>query len=148
MRVETITKDGLPAIIDGIMEIEKHSFSVPWIAEDFAVSAERGTVAVSLGDDGRTLGYGCAFFVEDEAEITNLAVAANERRRGIGGAILDFLIETAGRSSVRKIYLEVRESNAGAIALYSSRGFNMIGKRTGYYRLPKEDAIIMMLEIG
>jgi ribosomal-protein-alanine N-acetyltransferase len=86
--------------------------------------------------------------VADEAEITNLAVTADERKKGVGGAILDHLIGTAEKTSVRRIYLEVRESNVGAFSLYSSRGFTEIGRRPGYYRLPKEDAILMMLEVG
>ena len=147
-RVVAVGKDGIPDIIDEIMEIETSSFTVPWRAEDFTSSAKYGTVAASIGDSGRLLGYGCLISAADEAEITNLAVSKNERRRGIGGGILDFLIGTAARSSAQRVYLEVRESNGGAIALYSSRGFGMIGKRTGYYRLPKEDALIMMLEIG
>ncbi len=147
-RIVAVPSDGIPNLIDEIMAIEKSSFSVPWRADDFKVSAEHGTVAASLGEDGRLLGYGCLISAADEAEITNLAVTADERRRGIGGGILDFLIGTASESSVRTVYLEVRESNAGAAALYASRGFEVIGKRPGYYRLPKEDAIIMMLEIG
>jgi ribosomal-protein-alanine N-acetyltransferase len=147
-RVAAVTKDGIADHIDAIMKIETASFSVPWRADDFTASAEYGTVAVSLDADGRLLGYGCLINAADEAEITNLAVSADERRRGVGGGILDFLIGRAEQSSARRIYLEVRESNGGAIALYSSRGFVTVGRRPGYYRLPKEDAVIMMLEIG
>ncbi|MBR6916084.1 MAG: ribosomal protein S18-alanine N-acetyltransferase [Clostridia bacterium] len=147
-RVVSVAKDGIPDIIDEIMNIERSSFSVPWNADDFTSSANHGTVAASFGEDDRLSGYGCLISAADEAEITNLAVAKNERRQGIGSAILDYLIVTAAGVSARRIFLEVRESNSGAIALYSSRGFKSIGKRIGYYRLPKEDAIIMMLEIG
>ena len=147
-RVVTVPSDGISDIIDEVMAIERSSFPVPWRADDFKVSAEHGTLAASLGEDGRLLGYGCLICAADEAEITNLAVTADERRRGIGGGILDYLIRTASESAVRNIYLEVRESNGGAAALYASRGFEAIGKRPGYYRLPKEDAILMMLEIG
>ncbi|MBR3416131.1 MAG: ribosomal protein S18-alanine N-acetyltransferase [Clostridia bacterium] len=147
-RVAAVDADGIPDIIDEIMKIETSSFSVPWRAEDFTASAEYGTVAASLDGKGRLIGYGCLVVVADEAEITNLAVTAGERRQGVGGGILDFLIGTAAESSVRRLFLEVRESNANAIALYSSRGFETVGRRPGYYRLPKEDALIMMLEIG
>ncbi len=147
-RVVSVCAERIPDIIDEIMKIETSSFSVPWRADDFTASAENGTVAASLDDKGRLLGYGCLVAVADEAEITNLAVTADDRRRGIGGGILDFLIGAAAESSVRRLFLEVRESNGGAIALYSSRGFEAVGRRPGYYRLPKEDALIMMLEIG
>ena len=147
-RVISVGADGISSIIDEIMEIERSSFSVPWREDDFTASAEYGTVAASIDENGRLLGYGCLVVVTDEAEVTNLAVEADERRRGIGGGILDFLIGIAAESSVRRLFLEVRESNAGAIALYSSRGFKAVGRRPGYYRLPKEDAVIMMLEIG
>ena len=147
-RVVLLHPDELPGVVDKIMEIETSSFSVPWKADDFRISAERGTVAASFGEDDSLLGYGCSFSVEDEAEITNLAVAAGERRRGIGGGLLDRLIGNAERSGVKRIYLEVRESNDAAIALYSSRGFYKIGCRRGYYRLPKEDAVLMMKEIN
>ena len=146
-RVVLLHPDELPGVVDKIMEIETSSFSVPWKADDFKISADRGTVAASFGEDGSLLGYGCSFSVEDEAEITNLAVVAVERRRGIGGELLDRLIGNAKESGVRRIYLEVRESNGAAISLYSSRGFCKIGCRCGYYRLPKEDALLMMLEV-
>lgn len=74
-----------------------------------------------------------------EAELLNLAVRPEARRRGVGRALLALL---AGR----KVWLEVRASNAAAIRFYESQGFRVCGRRKGYYRDPEEDAVLMVRE--
>lgn len=145
--VRKVDANGLPCVIDQIMSIENSSFSVPWNENDFVSSAVQGVLAAAFNEGKQLVGYGCLISAADEAEITNLAVGADSRRCGIGGAILDFLIRSAVSGGTDKIYLEVRESNTCALALYSSRRFIRVGKRRGYYRLPKEDAVLMALEI-
>lgn len=76
---------------------------------------------------------------EGEWELLNLAVAGEWRRRGVGRELVEAL--PAGR-----VFLEVRESNAGARGLYESSGFRVVGKRRGYYAGPVEDGIVMERE--
>ncbi len=142
-----LSPDDLPAVIDGIMKIETDSFSVPWVPGDFAVSAGHGVLAVCFSG-GDLIGYGCLLTAADEGEITNLAVRPDERRVGFGGMILDRLLAEAQKRGAARCYLEVRESNGAAIALYASRGFSRTGVRRGYYSRPREDAVLMALDIS
>jgi ribosomal-protein-alanine N-acetyltransferase len=93
-------------------------------------------------------GYIGMYLAMDEGEITNVAVAASARKRGIGKALIRELVEKAARRGVSRIVLEVRVGNRPAIALYEQMGFRRIGTRKGFYDFPKEDADIMELHIG
>ena len=79
----------------------------------------------------------------DEAEILNLAVARDWRRRGIGRRLMEAALEGAVAAGVRRVFLEVRESNAGARAFYRRLGFAEAGRRRGYYHHPAEDALLL-----
>ena len=92
---------------------------------------------------GRIYGYVVAWMVVDEAEIANLAVADDARGTGIGARLLDHAIDAARGRKSRVVFLEVRESNAPARALYASRGFEVAGRRAKYYRKPVEDALVL-----
>jgi ribosomal-protein-alanine N-acetyltransferase len=106
-------------------------------------------VAFLIADDGGAVrGYVVAWFVLDEGEIGNLAVVTDARRHGIGARLLDGAIAAVRTARVEALYLEVRDSNAAARALYASRGFAEVGRRREYYRRPKEDALVLRLELG
>jgi ribosomal-protein-alanine N-acetyltransferase len=75
-------------------------------------------------------------------------VATDARRSGIGALLLDGAIAAVRRSDVDTLYLEVRDSNAAARALYASRGFVEVGRRREYYRKPKEDALVLRLDLA
>jgi ribosomal-protein-alanine N-acetyltransferase len=92
-------------------------------------------------------GYIGMYLAMDEGEITNVAVAASARKRGIGKALIRELVEKAARRGISRIVLEVRVGNRPAIALYEQMGFRRIGTRKGFYDFPKEDADIMELQI-
>jgi ribosomal-protein-alanine N-acetyltransferase len=77
-----------------------------------------------------------------------VAVSPTARRRGIGGQLLDAAIAVAEQHNADALYLDVRESNAVARALYRSRGFVEVGRRRRYYRRPAEDAIVLRRAIG
>ena len=79
----------------------------------------------------------------DEGEILNLAVAPSGRRHGLGRALVRDILDALARRGVRHVYLEVRESNAPARALYGAHGFQEAGRRKQYYRRPVEDAIVL-----
>ena len=97
---------------------------------------------------GLVCGYVVAWFVLDEGEIGNLAVHAEVRRQGVGAQLLDGAIAAVRTARVEALYLEVRDSNAAARALYASRGFVEVGRRREYYRRPKEDALVLRLELA
>jgi ribosomal-protein-alanine acetyltransferase len=83
--------------------------------------------------------------VLDEAEILNLAVSEATRRQGEGRALVGHILNRFAEFEVSRVFLEVRESNARAIAFYRGLGFKAIGTRPGYYQEPKESATVMEL---
>lgn len=85
--------------------------------------------------------------IDFEWEVENIVVGARYQRRGIGFRLLGQLIEIARQEKSRGIFLEVRESNHSARALYSKAGFRQTGVRTGYYSCPAEDAILYSFQI-
>jgi ribosomal-protein-alanine N-acetyltransferase len=139
-----------------IVRIERESFSDPWTADSFeqAMWAERMRVLVAeeqrgAGAGGTTLvGYVLALQLGPEGEIADLAVAPDARRRGVGGALLDRISVELQGEGVRALFLEVRESNAAARALYESRGFAPVGRRRGYYLHPREDALLLRRDLA
>jgi ribosomal-protein-alanine N-acetyltransferase len=83
--------------------------------------------------------------VLDEAEILNLAVTEGMRRQGEGRALVERIVNRFAEAKVSRVFLEVRESNAGAIAFYRGLGFQARGVRRDYYQDPKEAATVMEL---
>lgn len=133
------------ADVPAIVAIERAVFSDPWSARSFREAISNPSVYCACARrDGRTLeGYVVAWFVADEGEIANLAVAPGAWGTGIGRALLDASLREASARKLSAVYLEVRDSNARARHLYGSRGFVEIGRRHSYYRRPVEDAIVL-----
>jgi len=92
---------------------------------------------------GEVGGYVVALDAADEGEILNLAVAPGGRRIGLGRALVEAILGMLKDREVSHVYLEVRESNAPARALYAAQGFREVGRRKAYYRRPVEDAIVL-----
>jgi ribosomal-protein-alanine N-acetyltransferase len=80
----------------------------------------------------------------DEAEILNLAVDSSRRRRGTGSRLIQDVIAASNAMGVRKVFLEVRESNGAARKFYARMGFTETGRRRQYYRQPVEDALVLV----
>lgn len=139
-----------PARIEDIPEIhaiETESFGDPWTPDSFAQMFEQPRVLATVALRGeQVVGYCIAWQIADEAEVANIAVRADQRGQGVGGVLLDDLIGQVGRAGGATIYLEVRESNAPAQALYRSRGFETAGRRAAYYQHPEEDALVLRRE--
>jgi len=136
--------------VDDIAAIERRVFSDPWSAGSFRALFGNPLVHFAVAEDaidGRVVGYVVSWFVVDEAEIANLAVANEVRRAGIGARLLDHALDIARERRSHVVFLEVRESNAGARALYASRGFEVAGRRAKYYRKPVEDALVLRREL-
>lgn len=133
--------------IGDIVKIEQACFSTPWTMEGFLDSLGLNyAVFVVAEENGKLLGYGGIYFTAEEGEITNVAVAATERRRGVADAILKQIDIEAKNRKVSKIFLEVRVSNEAAIQLYKKHGYQLQGTRKNFYRLPQEDAYVMCKE--
>jgi len=127
--------------------IELQVFADPWSLRDFRdCLTSDATFLVAQTTEG-VAGYLVALDAADEGEILNLAVAPGGRRHGIGRALVDQALETLAERGVRQVYLEVRDSNAAARALYATHGFHEVGRRAQYYRRPVEDAIILRAAI-
>ena len=135
------TREDLAAIV----AIEREAFSDPWSLRSFreAMASPAVWFACARDDEGRVVGYVVAWFVADEGEIANLAVAPTSWGAGVGRSLLDSALAEALRRDVQAVYLEVRDSNERARALYGSRGFQEVGRRRGYYDHPAEDAIVL-----
>lgn len=133
--------------LEDIASLEAECFSDPWSFRMLADSFLSGRFFGSLlEEDGVLTAYGGIAFAYDEAEIQLIATSEMYRRCGRGAKILEDLIEEARRRGVKKIFLEVRVSNAGAQILYLKHGFAGIYARSRYYP-DGEDAIVMKKEL-
>jgi len=103
----------------------------------------RGVLALVSGHERKVWGFVFARQVEEEAEILNLAVILEKRRKGEGSALLKAAMDELQSRHVSRVFLEVRESNEGAIAFYEKHGFLKTRRRASYYRNPEEAAIVM-----
>ena len=139
------------ADLSSVAGIERAAFADPWSERSFSALLANDEVYFAVlrrGDEPAVLGYVVAWFVLDEAEIANLAVRPADWGRGLGGVLLDGVVKEAQRRGCAAIYLEMRDSNTRARALYLSRGFIEVGRRHDYYRRPVEDAVVWRKEIG
>ena len=139
----------VPMTADHLEELEKLEricFSRPWSRKMLAEELENQCAAFRVAEDsvsGRVLGYAGLMVVADEGYITNVAVFPEYRRQGIAAQILQVFVQFAEANRLAFLTLEVRPSNAAAIALYQGFGFEEVGRRKNYYDLPKEDALIL-----
>lgn len=142
-RVIPMTAAHLPAVA----ALEKVCFPAdPWSEALFRAALDNPRVRVLLaqGEDGELLGYAVLSAVLDEGNLDNIAVAPQARRQGVADALLSALTGF-GREHLACLMLEVRASNAPAMALYEKHGFAAVGRRKNYYEAPREDAILMTL---
>ena len=134
--------------LDAIAEIEALCFSEPWSARALELLLGDAAIGAVATHEGRVIAYGGMILAPDEGQITNIAVHPDFRRRGCARAILHALHVEAEQRKFEQIVLEVRASNAAAIALYESEGYASVGRRRGFYRMPTEDALVMQRSVG
>ncbi len=131
-----------------LVAIERRCFSDPWSEPSFRESlASDLTFGLVAETDRGIAGYLIGREAAGSGEILNLAVAPEFRRRGIGGELLEVGLEAFQRRRAHEVFLEVRESNRSAQALYLARGFRPVGQRASYYRNPREDALVLRLSL-
>ena len=133
-----------PEDADAVEAVEKASFSVPWSRKSFWEEAANERTYYLLALDGdQVVGYAGTWILDDEAQITNVAVAPAYRGKKVGAGLMDALIKEAKKRGATRMTLEVRPSNTAALALYEKFGFKDCGRRPHYYLDNGEDAVIM-----
>ena len=131
-----------------VMQIEIASFSTPWRENTFRGLMRRTDTDLFVAEEeGAVLGYAACWTVVDQSELGNVAVAPEARGRGVGGALVDAVVERVRERGAVELFLEVRESNRGAQSVYRERGFEVVGRRRAYYSSPTEDALVMRLRV-
>ena len=143
IKIKKMTTEHVPQVA----QLEKLCFSDPWSEKSIA-SELTNELAFWLvaEDEGRVVGYVGSQTVFPETDMMNIAVVPERRREGIAEVLVDSLITELKRIGSSSLTLEVRSSNAPAIALYHKLGFHEAGLRKNYYRNPKEDAYILRKE--
>lgn len=146
-RVRDMRAEDLP----GVLGIERACFPDPWPAAAFRRELARGAgggYPRVLVEEGSVRAFAISWFAEDEANLANLAVHPDHRRRGLARALLLDLLRTARRRESATVWLEVRAGNRAAQGLYVEAGFQPVAVRKGYYRREGEDALVMVLDLA
>ena len=137
------------AHVDRIAELEAANFSLPWDETSIRGELENplSLWLAATEPDGTVLGYVGSQTVFEDADILNVCVAPEARRRGIAEALMTELERRLIPKGAEQITLEVRASNLPAIRLYEKLGYTQVGLRKGYYEKPREDALILQKQI-
>ena len=143
MNITEMQEKHLPALA----ELEKQCFHAPW-SEKMLREELGGGIFLVAEQDGEVQGYVGCQTVLDEGYITNVAVSPDFRRRGAARLLIAELIARAKEKGLAFVTLEVRESNAPAIALYAGTGFAPVGTRKNFYSNPAENALLMTINFG
>ena len=135
----------LPAMLD----LEKRAATAAhWSGEQYQAlfrGSDPGRVALVMQEESGLQGFVIARVLDDEWEIENIVIAGPARRRGLGTRLLGELLDLTRGQGAAAVFLEVRESNHAARALYEKWAFLESGHRRRYYRHPEEDAILYRL---
>ena len=131
---------------EDILKLEAECMPHPWSRDDIeALITDERKFALLAEEDGMTAGYIGISYVLDEAEVGNICVSADHRRRGLASALIDRTSEILKGLGVIRIFLEVESDNVGAIALYERCGFIRYSERKDYYGTGR-DALLYRLE--
>ncbi len=130
--------------VETVSLLESKVFSMPWSAGDFLEMIEADYAYYYVAEEDGVI-VGCCGIrnIAGEGEITNVVVAEEHRKKGIGQKMLEYMLDVAEASGIGDCTLEVRASNQEAIRLYERLGFVGEGVRPGFYEKPVEDALIM-----
>jgi ribosomal-protein-alanine N-acetyltransferase len=133
--------------VEDLARLHRACHSHPWtpaqIAAEVAQPPPAGVLLVRAVRGGGACAA-CAYrVVGDEMEVLDVSVAPRWRRRGLARLLVSLALARGGRAGARRAFLEVRASNAAAMALYEALGFREAGRRKGYYGAPLEDAVLL-----
>jgi [ribosomal protein S18]-alanine N-acetyltransferase len=132
-----------------VMDLARRSPGAPhWPRQIYENAMEQEQTAALVAVDGDKLaGFALGTLVLDVCQLESIIVAEEFRRQGIGGTLLQAIIDWSRQCSAQRMELEVRAGNTAAIALYERIGFLRDGVRRSYYRDPQEDALLMGLAL-
>ncbi len=139
--------------LDAVAAIERSIYPYPWTRGNFADSLLAGhdgwILELEVEESPQLIGYAVLMWLPDEVHLLNLSVAAPMQGRGYGREMLHWLLRDASARGAQGMLLEVRPSNAPALALYHSSGFESIGVRRGYYPAEdgREDALVLFRKL-
>lgn len=145
-----ILRDMAEADLEAVLRIEREVHAHPWTLGNFSDALRsKYECKVYASETGEMLGYAVQMLAVDEAELLDIAIAAQHQRQGWGHKLLEEMMVLARRHGMRRMVLEVRASNVAAIGLYRRAGFADIGLRRDYYpaKNGREDAILMGREL-
>lgn len=131
------------ADIPSVLSLERDAVTAShWSPQQYESAANSSDRIMLLIEHANLIqGFVVARAIDREWEIENIAVASVAQRQGLGSRLLTEILELARLRGAQKIFLEVRESNHAARALYEKYGFVLVGRRTGYYHNPHENAV-------
>ncbi len=135
--------------LDAVMAIEVRAYPYPWTLGILRDCLRAGHPAWVLLKDGEVIGYFLMSLAAGEGHVLNVCVAPERQGQGHGRKLLGAILQLARGHGAERVFLEVRPSNVGAIALYFDMGFNEIGRRPRYYPAGdgREDALVMAIEL-
>lgn len=141
-----------PGDVPALIEIERRAptaahWNDPEYQNLLATDTEPLRKTLVAEKDSHPVGFVVAKVVADEWEIENIVLDSGYQQQGIGERLLSRIVKEAKQSGARQILLEVRSQNAAARNLYVKCGFSVVGGRRGYYRDPKDDAVVYRLEL-
>lgn len=144
IRIRKIRKED----IDEVHLIEQEQFLHPWKKDFFYRELSHNIAWFHAAENVETkeiAGYILFWIIEETLELHDIAVKGTYKKKGIGGLMMSFMLETARAKGVEELFLEVRKSNMDAVGFYERYGFKQISVRKDYYRNPVEDALIFRL---
>lgn len=132
-----------------VEEMEYQSFPDPWSQNSILETITNPqTICLLAEKAGKAIGYLFVYTAVDEAEIARIAVVQEERKQGTGKILLNALEGICRKKQIKKLLLDVRESNQAAIAFYKKMAFQEDGIRKGFYEPPPEDGILMSRQLS
>jgi len=140
-----------PTDLAYVAALERQIHAAPWSLGNFRDALAAGYCAMVGEREGRIVAFGVLMLAPGEAQVLNLSVVPDARRAGLGRALLRRLIDVAVRARAGQCFLEVRVSNAAALALYAAEGFEPVARREDYYpptsTTPREDALVLRRDL-
>lgn len=131
--------------VEEVARLERLCFSDPWSKTSFEEELKHQfSIPLVVRSGTKVIGYACLWHIDDQMEIANFAISPEFRKKGIGRMMMERVLAEAKKRGCTSVMLSVRESNLAGLNLYAKSGFVEVERRKNYYRLPTEDAIIMV----